>query len=135
MAEARFDRFADGKAHVRAALFAVTEIAPIALPAGARAEFYVQAGYVAGPAAIAFVDGQFRIDRVIAHGAGGELRAGGGAWGGVQRGSGRLDLGPSAAIVASRGPSALRVAFDWRIRVAGNAAPASGPALTVSAGF
>jgi hypothetical protein len=33
------------------------------------------------------------------------------------------------------GETRSRVALDWRFRVAGNARPASGPALTVSAGF
>ncbi|MDE2404095.1 MAG: hypothetical protein KGM17_05190 [Sphingomonadales bacterium] len=136
MAEARVDRLAGGAARARAAAFAVTEIAPVTLPAGVRAEFYAQGGYVAGPAATGFADGQLRLDRAVAGApARGELRAGAGAWGGVQRGSARLDLGPSATIAVATGTAAARVAIDWRFRVAGNAAPASGPALTISAGF
>ncbi len=43
----------------------------------------------------------------------------------------RVDLGPG--VVARAGP--LAVAADYRFRVAGNAAPASGPVLTLSAAF
>lgn len=136
MAEGRADRFVDGRVHGRAAVLAVTEVAPVTLPGKVRAEFYAQGGYVAGAAATGFVDGQFRLDRLVTGAPGkGELRAGAGVWGGAQRGSARLDVGPSATIGLGQGPVAARVAFDWRFRVAGNAAPQSGPALTISAGF
>jgi len=138
MAEGRADRFVDGRVRARAAVLAVTEMAPVTLPGRVRAEFYAQGGYVAGTAATGFVDGQFRLDRMVAGAPGtGELRAGAGVWGGAQRGSARLDVGPSATIGLGQeqGPVAARVAFDWRFRLAGNAAPESGPALTISAGF
>lgn len=62
-----------------------------------------------------------------------------GAWGSVQTGATqagastvwRVDVGPQLAVPVGR----LRLAADWRQRVAGNAAPGSGPVLTVSAGF
>ncbi|MBU6268305.1 MAG: hypothetical protein KGN34_12245 [Sphingomonadales bacterium] len=136
MAEARVDRFAGGGGHARAAVLAVSEVPPVALPGGLRSEGYVQGGYVAGAAGTGFVDGQFRLDRLVAGAPQrGELRAGAGLWGGAQRGSARLDVGPSATIGLAQGPVAARLAFDWRFRVAGNAAPASGPSLTISAGF
>lgn len=120
---------------VRPAVMAVTELPPVALPLDARGEFYLQAGYVGGVGATAFVDGQIRADRrVVALGAL-ELRAGGGVWGGMQRGAERLDIGPSATVAIAHGPASARVAFDWRFRVAGSAEPSSGPALTISAGF
>ncbi len=43
----------------------------------------------------------------------------------------RLDVGPGLA--AHSGPFTAQV--DYRFRVAGNAAPGSGPVLTLSAGF
>ncbi|MEP7223149.1 MAG: hypothetical protein ABI673_10855 [Novosphingobium sp.] len=56
--------------------------------------------------------------------------------GGAQRGASRVDVGPSAGIVLRLGDAAAaRLAMDWRFRVAGHAAPASGPAVTLSAGF
>jgi hypothetical protein len=121
---------------VRPAALVYTEAPPFALPLGARGEFYGQAGYVGGNFATFFADGQVRVDRRVLRLGRGELRAGGGAWGGAQKGAARLDIGPSATLgVALGGSGAARVALDWRFRVAGNAAPASGPALTLSAGF
>lgn len=134
-AEARVNDQPSGT-RVRPAAFAYTEMSPFELPLGARAEFYGQAGYVGGNFASAFVDGQVRVDRRVLHLGRGELRAGGGAWGGAQKGASRLDVGPSATLGMPLGGSAgLRVAADWRFRVAGNAVPSSGPALTLSAGF
>ncbi|MXO72697.1 hypothetical protein GRI99_13775, partial [Altererythrobacter buctensis] len=120
---------------LRPAAFAVTELAPQALPLGASAEAYAAAGYVGGRARTAFVDGQLRVDRSVARHEDFDLRAGGGAWGGAQRGSSRLDVGPSASLTFDLGEARGRVAADYRIRVAGDARPASGPALTLSAGF
>ncbi|MDE2596486.1 MAG: hypothetical protein KGL44_06385 [Sphingomonadales bacterium] len=135
MAELRASRLSSRVTRARPAVLAVTELPPVQLPGGLRGEAYVQAGYVGGAAAIAFVDGQIRADRVVARIGAAELRAGGGMWGGAQQGASRLDVGPQATLGMSEGPAAARVALDWRFRLAGKAAPASGPALTVSAGF
>ncbi|MBW8754867.1 MAG: hypothetical protein JF595_12090 [Sphingomonadales bacterium] len=125
-----------GGTHIRPAAFAYTELPPVALPLGAKAEIYGQAGYVGGNFASAFADGQLRVDRRVVRLGRGELRAGGGAWGGAQKGAARLDVGPTATLGMSLGGSAgARLGVDWRFRVAGNAAPTSGPALTLSAGF
>ncbi|WP_052207815.1 hypothetical protein [Croceibacterium mercuriale] len=120
---------------VRPAVFAVTELPPVALPGGTRGEAYVQAGYVGGDFASAFVDGQARIDRPLLGRGSAQLRVGAAAWGGAQRGSNRVDVGPSASIGFAIGGLRGRVAADYRLRVAGNAEPASGPALTIAAGF
>ncbi len=128
--------FAPGRSMVRPAVFAVTELPPFALPLGFRGEAYAQGGYVGGKFATAFADGQLRVDhRMVSIGAS-ELRMGGGVWGGAQKGASRLDAGPSLVLGAPLGESAaVRLGADWRFRVAGNAAPASGPAVTLSAGF
>ena len=121
---------------VRPAAFAVTELPPAKLPLGLRGEAYAQAGYVGGRYATAFIDGQARIDRRVARlGRNAEVRAGGGVWGGAQKHAGRLDVGPSAAVSFRLGEAQSRVALDYRVRVVGDAAPKSGPALTISAGF
>lgn len=122
------------RTQLRPAVFAVTEIAPVDLPGGIRAEAYAQAGYVGGAFATAFVDGQLRVDRRATRIGHLEVRAGAGAWGGAQKGAARLDVGPTASVALVQSPSA-RLAVDWRFRIAGDAAPASGPALTLSAGF
>jgi hypothetical protein len=121
--------------HVRPAAYGVTEMPPLALPHGLRAEAYVQGGYIGGDFATPFVDGQARAERVLARVGDGELSAGAGAWGGAQKGSSRLDIGPTAAIEFRLGAMRGRLAADYRLRIAGKAEPASGPALTVSAGF
>lgn len=121
---------------VRPAVVAVTELPPQRLPFELRGEAYAQAGYVGGKGGTPFVDGQARVDRALGRVGSGELRAGGGAWGGAQEGASRLDIGPAATlgIPVSDGASA-RLALDWRFRVSGNAVPQSGPAVTLSAGF
>ena len=120
---------------VRPAAYAVTELPPAALPLGARGEAYVQAGWVGGHYATAFVDGQARIDRPIARVGATDVSAGAGVWGGAQKGAARLDVGPSARVSFRVGDGQGHVAADYRFRVAGDAQPASGPALTLSAGF
>lgn len=131
-------RITDDRAgsRLRPAIFAVTELPAFSLPQGLRGEAYVQAGYVGGRGATAFADGQLKVDREIAQLGNTELRAGGGVWGGAQRGANRLDLGPTASLgLAVTKDLSARLGIDWRMRVAGNAIPSSGPALTLSAGF
>ena len=124
-----------GGTEVRPAAYVVTELAPAKLPFGAQGELYVQSGYVGGRFATAFVDGQARVERPVAEVGDLGLRVGAGAWGGAQEGASRLDVGPTAAVTFRLGDVRARLAADYRVRVAGEAEPASGPALTVSAGF
>lgn len=127
------DRFGS---RVRPVAMAVTELPPVDLPGGLRGEVYVQAGYAGGKDATAFADGQARADRPVARLGEAELRAGVGLWGGAQEGAARLDVGPSASMAVPVTEKVnVRASIDWRFRVAGDAAPASGPALTLSAGF
>ena len=135
MAELRVaDR--SGFTRLRPAALVHTELQPVDLPYQTRAEFYGQAGYVGGRNATAFADGQARLDRHVARIGKAELRAGGGAWAGAQKGAARLDAGPSATLGVPVGESgAARLGLDWRLRVAGDAQPGSGVALTLSAGF
>jgi hypothetical protein len=133
--EARATRYASGITRVRPAAMVVTELVPQPLPFAMRAEIYGSAGYVGGPGATAFVDGQMRVDHHIAMVGPSELRAGAGAWGGAQVGASRLDIGPTATLGVFGGHMGARLGVDWRFRVVGNAAPTSGPALTLSAGF
>ena len=125
-----------GRTRLRPAAMLISEVPPIALPKGLRAELYAQAGYVGGRFATPFADGQLRIDHVVAAIGRGELRAGAGSWGGAQKGVARADVGPGATLALPVGATAAaRLALDWRLRVAGNAAPSSGPTVTLSAGF
>lgn len=119
----------------RPALSVLSELPRQTLPAGLSAELYGQAGYVGGSDATAFADAQVRIERRIAQLGRSELRAGLGAWGGAQKGANRLDIGPTATLDFALGTGRGRLSADWRLRAAGNAAPQTGPALTLSAGF
>jgi len=124
-----------GRAAVRPAVLAVTELAPLDLPHGLKAELYAQAGYVGGRDATAFADGQVRLTGPVAAFNLGTVRAGGGVWGGAQQGAARLDLGPSAQVDLALAGTPVRLAVDYRVRLAGDAQPGSGVALTLSTGF
>lgn len=133
-AEARVTE-TDRGTELRGAAYAVSELPPVALPGGLTGEAYVQGGYVSGEFATPFVDGQARITRELAGTEQFRLTAGAGAWGGAQDDGERLDVGPSAAVTFQLGAARGRVSADYRFRVAGDAEPSSGPALTVTAGF
>jgi len=135
MAEGRLSRFDNGRSHLRPAVTLVSELPPVMLPGKLRAETYVQGGYVGGLGATPFVDGQFRLEHIVEHVGRSELRLGGGVWGGAQQGAGRLDVGPTATVAFATGRAGAHLSVDWRLRVAGNALPGSGPAITLAAGF
>lgn len=133
--EARFTR-QGGIQILQPTAMAVTEMAPFRLPANLQGELYLQGGYVAGRYGTPFADGQLRIDHALWSKGLFQTRLGGGIWGGAQSGASRLDVGPSASLALPIGKGLFgRVAVDWRFRMAGDAQPGSGPALTLSAGF
>ena len=134
LAEARVQRDG-GRTRLRPAIAAISEVPPVRLPLGAQGELYAQAGYVGGTPATPFFDAQATIERALLGTGPAELRLGAGAWAGGQKGSARLDVGPRASVKLSLGEASSRLALDWRFRVAGNARPGSGPAVTFSAGF
>jgi len=134
LGEARVQRDG-GRGRVRPAAALVSELPPLPLPAGVVAEVYGQAGYVAGAGATPFFDAQATAERRALAAGPLELHLGAGAWAGGQKGASRLDLGPRASLRLNFAGAPSRLALDWRFRVAGDAAPRSGPALTVSAGF
>jgi hypothetical protein len=139
LGEARVQRGA-GVTRVRPAASLVSEFPPLRLPLGIAGEAYAQVGYAAAPlgqshGATPFFDVQAIAERKLASMGPAELRLGGGVWSGGQKGAARLDLGPRASLRLATGPATSRLALDWRFRVAGNASPASGPTLTLSAGF
>ncbi len=125
-----------GDTSFRPAAIAYTELQPIELPWDMLGDAYFQGGYVGGKFKTPFFDGQIRVDRKLMNiGQGGELRVGAGIWGGAQKGASRVDIGPGATARLKLAGRPSRVSMDYRFRVAGDAAPGSGPALTVSTGF
>jgi hypothetical protein len=117
------------------ALGVVAGIHAVPLPLDFSLEAYGQAGAVARARIDPFADGALRVTRQIASAGRAKLDVGAGAWGAAQRGAARLDIGPSAIASVPVGDNALRVAIDWRERVAGDARPGSGPALSLGADF
>jgi hypothetical protein len=95
---------------------------------GFALDAYAQAGVVGARRRDLFADGGFTLTKPLF----GRYSAGFGMWGGVQPGIYRVDVGPR---VSMRVRSNMRVHLDWRQRLAGNAEPGSGPALTLAADF
>ncbi len=133
-AELRATEFASGT-HLRPAVLAATELAPQKLPGRFRAELYAQGGYVAGTAATGFADGQLHVLRNVKQFDLARVSVGGASWAGIQQGARRLDLGPTMRVDVTLGETPARLSLDWRERIAGNADPDSGLALTLSARF
>ena len=98
-------------------------------------ETYVQAGYVLGKNETHFFDGSAILQRPITVFDRKKLSVGAGVWAGGQRKITRLDVGPRADISLPLRTTSVRLAVDWRVRVAGNARPENGLAITVSTGF
>jgi hypothetical protein len=98
---------------------------------GFRLEAYGQAGVVLRGRADPYADGAARGVRMVETEGPVRLGLGAGAWGAAQREAQRLDIGPSATLAVRN----LRLALDWRQRVAGEARPGSGLALTLGADF
>lgn len=117
------------------AVAVVAGVYAVPLPLDFGLEAYGQAGAVARGRIDPFAEGALRVTRQVAATGRARIEVGAGAWGSVQRGAARLDVGPSAIASLPLGENALRVAIDWRERVAGNARPGSGPALSLGADF
>jgi hypothetical protein len=98
------------------------------MPWGFELDAYAQAGVVGARSRDLFADGALTMTKPLF----GRYSAGFGIWGGIQPGLSRVDVGPR---VSMRIRNNLRVHLDWRQRVAGNAEPGSGPALTLAADF
>jgi hypothetical protein len=96
---------------------------------------YAQAGYATGRSGGGFFDAQARATHPLADIGGSKFAIGAGAWTGGQKGTQRLDVGPTAVARVDTGPTVVVIQLDWRLRAAGNAEPKDGVALTVSTGF
>lgn len=101
-----------------------------ALTRRVRLDAYAQAGIVGLRERDLFVDGAARLSAPL-----GPVEVGAGVWGAAQPGLARLDAGPSLAWRLPVRRAALRLEADWRVRLAGAAAPGSGPALTLAMDF
>ena len=98
-------------------------------------ETYAQAGYVLGQNDTYFFDGSMILQRPIGELGSSTLAIGPGVWAGGQRKISRMDIGPRIDWIVPFGSTSARLALDWRVRVAGDATPGNGAAITLAAGF
>lgn len=113
------------------ALLAVTGIGPRPVAAGLTLTAYAQGGVVVRDRTEPFADGAMRVAVPLTP----DLDLGIGLWGGAQRDAQRLDVGPTLGLAVPVAGRRIRLSLDWRQRVAGGAAPNSGPALTIAGDF
>lgn len=106
-----------------------------ALPHNFRLSAYGQAGVADYGELVGFADAAVVVKRDVATVRGVRLAVGTIAAASVQPGARRIDIGPRAALVLPQVGQGAQIALDWRERVAGNARPGSGLALTVAADF
>lgn len=103
--------------------------------AGIRLDAYAQAGIVGARSRDLFADASATLTRPLNPDRTSGLAVGAGAWGGMQPGASRLDIGPRMTTTLAVPSGRARVSVDWRFRVAGASAPASGPSLTLETDF
>lgn len=98
-----------------------------------RLDVYAQAGIVGARSRDLFADGSARLG-IPLDGAR-AVTLGAGLWGAAQPGASRLDAGPSLSLRVPVQGRNLRLSADWRMKLAGDASPGSGPALTIGTDF
>jgi len=96
-----------------------------------RLDAYAQAGMVGLRSKDLFADGAATLSLPL----GARVQVGVGAWVAAQPGVARLDVGPQVSVRLPVSATNLRLSAGYRVRVAGDALPASGPALTLAADF
>lgn len=148
IAEARFGTGTGDRD--RLAMLVAGGVADRRLPLGLRLSAYGQAGIVGLRHTDAFADGAVTLERPLrqAQKAGSHqlrgrragtippaIRVGAMIGGGAQPGATRLDAGPILAVTQPLASGGLRLSGGYRWRVAGNARPGSGPALTIGINF
>jgi hypothetical protein len=110
-------------------------VSDVPLGKGLRLNGYAQAGVVGIKNPQVFADGAVSVETTLIERDRARLSAGIALSGGAQPGVARLDVGPQIVARVPVGQTAVRVSAEWRQRIAGNAAPDSGPAVTVGFDF
>ncbi|MEY4620515.1 MAG: hypothetical protein RIS65_1687, partial [Pseudomonadota bacterium] len=107
----------------------------ITLPLGFRLDGYGQAGFVSGQGGGPFADVAAHAHRPIAQSQRASFAIGAGIWAGGQDNVMRMDVGPNIRAHVTAGGALFQLDASWRVRVAGNARPDNGPAVTLSTSF
>ena len=105
------------------------------LPLDFRLSAYAQAGVADYGGTVGFADAAVAVQREVAARRGMRLSLGTMVAAAAQPGAQRVDVGPRAALSLPQLGQGAQIALDWRERVAGNARPGSGLALTLAADF
>ena len=100
-----------------------------------RLSGYAEAGVVGLSKHDMFIDGAVEIMHPIASRNTLRVEAGVAGWGAAQTSVARLDIGPEAALHAHIGGANIKLAASYRFEIMGNAAPSSGPALSLGTDF
>ncbi|WP_336963939.1 hypothetical protein [Sphingobium aquiterrae] len=114
------------------AIMGAAGIGPLALPGRIALDGYAQAGMVGARSRDAFGDGRLSLLRPVGDG---RIALGLGLSGGAQPQVARLDFGPELRAKLKVAGGTLRLDAGWRTRIAGNARPGSGPAITLASNF
>jgi hypothetical protein len=118
------------------ALMLVGGVSGKPLPLHFRLDAYGQAGVVGMRSRDTFVDGALVVDRSVDRNReASALRVGAVLAVAAQPHLSRIDVGPRITLPLPNVGKGARVALDWRERVAGNAKPDGGLALTLGADF
>lgn len=113
----------------------IAGVGDVNMPANFQFEAYGQAGVIGARRRDMFASGAAVIDRHLGHYRQSPLRLGMVAAAAAQPGASRVDVGPRATLRLPTVGEGARIALDWRQRIAGDAAPDSGLALTLAADF
>lgn len=122
----------DTQARDAFALLLVGGFGPRPVAGPIEASLYAQTGMVGLHKRDLFIDGKFSLLAPI---KGSPLRVGLSLSGGAQPDVERLDIGPEIQFRLPLPAIAARIGIEWRERVAGQAKPASGLAVTLAADF
>ncbi len=110
-------------------------IAPREIRPGLTVEGFAQAGFTGTKTILPFAQMGAGIHRSAYSSPIAKVKIGAGLWADGQGKVGRIEIGPEIVTVVDTGALDVRVSAQWRIKVAGNAKPGSGPALSLSTSF
>ena len=113
------------------AIGAVGGVGPTRVAGPVRVEGYAQGGVIFRDGREGFADGSIRFTLPATS----RIDLGVGAWGGAQKGAARADVGPTVGVAVPVAGRTIRLSADWRQRVAGDARPGSGPAVSLGVDF
>ena len=117
------------------AIYAAGGVSEVPLLFKFRLDAFGHAGAISAKGGGSFFDGIARADRKVVAVQRATVHAGAGIWAGGQRDIMRVDVGPSLRTDIAVRDVNFRLTADWRFRVAGNANPGNGPAITLSTSF